>query len=379
MQAYSNNNLNNLDIRQQAEEAFEQGIINEQSIFAIKQANPFGLYTPAFFIRVALALLCIVCVSFAAFLCFLVLYQSNNFLLIFLLMFLACYVLLEYMVKTKKYYNAGIDNVLQVFSIVFFAGMFADGNYAHQDVVICIAVIVSAAWLAIRFADSFIALVAFAAILYCIFLVIQPGNPVYSFIPFIFMLVAAIVYLLQQQLNKKTVLLFYKKCFYILSVAALVSIYAAGNVYVVSTLSKPLVSSATAGSGHYTVLWIVSILIPVIYMVYGFIKQRILFLRIGFLCGIATILTIHFYYSVLSPEAAFITGGFVLIIIGYVSLTYFKNSKHGFTAKSYTTLNKNLVNIETLISMQVGGKHLPQQNMQFGGGSSGGAGASGNW
>ena len=273
----------------------------------------------------------------------------------------------------------GIDNVLQAFTIMFFAGMFADSNYAHQDVIICIAVIIAATWLCLRFTDSFMILIAFAALLTCIYLIIQPGRIAYTFMPFIVMLMTAIIYWLQRRLSQITSLHLYKKCFYLLNVAALVSMYAAGNVYIINQLSEPSLIATKFNNDFYIMLWILSAAIPVIYIICGFIKRRILLLRAGFICGVATILSIHFYYSVLSAEAAFVTGGCLLMIIGYTGLSYFKHGRHGFTAKSYTTLNKDLINIETLISMQISGKQPSHQNIQFCSGSSGGAGASVNW
>jgi len=183
------------------------------------------------------------------------------------------------------------------------------------------------------------------------------------------MLASAIVYALQQWLKIRQRISFYNKCFHILSIAALISFYAAGNVYVVDQISKSFVA----------LFWVLSALIPVAYIIYGFVKKQLLFLRIGFLALIATIVTAHYYYPLLSIEVALIIAGCLFLALGYTCLKYFKNGKLGFTAKSYTALNKDLINIETLISMQVGGRHVSKQNVQFGEGSSGGAGASGNW
>src|SRR6516225_1030235 len=103
VQRYSKNDLNNRHVQHQAEEAFEQSVISKQSLDKIKTAYPGSLYTPNIFIRIALALLCIICLLFAVFLIFLI-GQANNSLMLFLIMFLACYTLLEILTKTNKYY-----------------------------------------------------------------------------------------------------------------------------------------------------------------------------------------------------------------------------------------------------------------------------------
>ena len=131
MHSYSATDLYNCYIQQEADEAFDTGILNKESNNKIKTAYPCNLYTPNFFIRIALSLLCIVCVTFAAALFFLITYSSSDDIIsgILFFMFLICYGLLEFFVKRKKYYNAGIDNTLQVFTIILFAGMFVNDSY----------------------------------------------------------------------------------------------------------------------------------------------------------------------------------------------------------------------------------------------------------
>lgn len=356
---YSNNDLNNRHIKQQAEDAFEQSIISRQSFDNIKTAYPCGLYTPNIFIRIALALLCIVCISFAVLLIFFIT-RANNSVILFLIMFLACYGLLEILTKENKYYNAGLDNILQIFAIIFFACIFIDGNHAYLDVGISVAVMVMSLWLCIRFTDSFMALVAYAAFISCIYYFVNHmADSAHTYLPFILMLASAIIYALQYWLKNRQGLFFYNKCFHILRIAALISFYAAGNAYVVNQLSKSFIS----------LFWVLSALIPVAYIIYGFLKKQLLFLRIGFLALIATIATAYYYYSLLSIEVELIIAGCLFIALGYTCLKYFKNGKLGFTARSYVALNKDLINIETLISMQVGGRHVSKQNVQFGGGS----------
>ena len=342
MYAYSTDDLNNFHLQQQAENAFDQGIISKQTLDGIKLHFHCKLYTPGIFIRIALALLCIVCIVFAGLLFFLIMGDVNNFSGIFLILFIVCYGLLEFMVKTKKYYNAGIDNTLQFFTIVFFSGMFADGNYANQDVVISIAVLFSAIWLCIRFTDAFMALIAYAAYLVLIFLLWQhAGNILYA--PFILMIASSLIFILQHSFKKKERLRFYSKNFLTIAIATLISFYAACNVYVVFEGSKEIwINGIIPGKNYIILFWVLSSIIPVGYMLYGFRKKQSAFLRVGFLSLIATILTMHYYYALLSTEAALIIAGFILLALGYAGLKYLKNNRFGFTARSYKNLNNDL-------------------------------------
>jgi hypothetical protein len=378
MHTYSNNDLDNFHIQQQAEDAFQQGIISKESLHAVKQQHPYSFYRAGGFIRIALSLLCVVCIVFAALLLFLVMSGSDDFSMLSFILLIACYGLLEFMVKTKKYYNAGIDNTLQVFTIVFFAGLFFNGDYSYQDIVITIAVLVAAVWLCVRFTDAFMALVAFAAFLVLVFLFWKhSGNMLYM--PFILMLASASIYLFQCWLQTKQRLHFYAKSFSILSIATLITFYAAINVYVVVEVGKPFLTGIDAGNRYIIIYWILGIIIPFAYAIYGFVKKKAVFLRVGFVTLCATIVTLYYYTYLLTTEAALIVAGCILAALGYTCMKYLKNGRLGFTARSHTSLNNQLITAETLISMQLGGQRTPQQNIEFGGGSTGGAGASGNW
>src|SRR5205809_6506587 len=120
MHSYSVTDLNNMYVQRGTEEAFDAGILSKESNEKIKTSYPCRLYTPNFFIRIALSLLCIVCITFATLLLFLIVYSSSDDIIPFILfiMFGLCYGLLEYLVKQKKYFNAGIDNTFQLYVII---------------------------------------------------------------------------------------------------------------------------------------------------------------------------------------------------------------------------------------------------------------------
>ena len=66
MQAYKNSDLYNKYVSEQATEALQTGCINNESHNKILRAYPCKLYTPNYFIRIALGLLTIVAVLFSA-------------------------------------------------------------------------------------------------------------------------------------------------------------------------------------------------------------------------------------------------------------------------------------------------------------------------
>ncbi len=68
MIAYNTTDLHNRIIQQQASEAFRASCIGEASLAGILKAHPDKLYTPNYFIRLALGALTFVVVLFSIFL-----------------------------------------------------------------------------------------------------------------------------------------------------------------------------------------------------------------------------------------------------------------------------------------------------------------------
>jgi hypothetical protein len=96
---------------------------------------------------------------------------------------------------------------------------------------------------------------------------------------------------------------------------------------------------------------------------------------------VAGILTVRYYHTILPAEVAMSIFGMLLITISYALIKYLATPKRGFTFEDDGHRNKNLLNAEALIIAQVFGKKaaVQQDGVQFGGGSSGGAGATGNY
>src|SRR6185503_21054244 len=121
MQAYNKIDLDNKYIREQAAEALQTVCISNESYNTIVQAFPSKLYTPNYFIRIALGLLTVVAVLFSGLLLWLLTSASDTAAIKTLLIFLAVlsYIALELLVKTKQYYNAGVDNILMIMVMAF--------------------------------------------------------------------------------------------------------------------------------------------------------------------------------------------------------------------------------------------------------------------
>ena len=126
LQAYKHIDLVNKLVQQKAAEAFEAQSIGAETFKKILEAHPSSLYTPNFFIRIALGVLTIIAVLFSGLLAWLISGASKDsaFVALFLFLCVACYAVLELLIKQKQFYNAGVDNVLMCCCIIFLISAF---------------------------------------------------------------------------------------------------------------------------------------------------------------------------------------------------------------------------------------------------------------
>lgn len=384
MQAYKYKDLYNKLVQQTASEAFEAQGIGAETYKNILEAHPVALYTPNFFIRVALGLLTVIAVVFSGLLVWLISGASNNYAFIALFIFLCigCYASLELLITNKQYYNAGVDNVLMCCCIVFLISASFTQDFTNNDVVTSAVMIILCLWLCIRFTDGFMAMLSFISIyIFILLLCIKAGIIGQAIAPFILLLLSAVIYLVATQLLKKERLLFYHFSCKAVRLLSLVAIYVSVNFYCVHEAGRQLLSPAVNMPAVLSsIYWLLTILIPVFYFIYGIRKKDLLFIRTALVLLIATISTIRYYYNLLPAEVDMLVAGIILIAVSYALIKYLRTPKHGFSFENNNLKRKELLNAEAIIIAQVFGKPGAQQKgFDYGGGSSGGGGATGNY
>lgn len=381
MTAYSKTDLYNKLVQEQASEAFRQQHISDESYRRILEAHPEQLYTPNYFIRIALGLLAIVAIILSGFLTWLITNTSSDdgFAALFLFFAVVCYGFLELMIKTKKFYNAGLDNVLSAFVIIFTASCFLINNFAYQYETIIGVIMLLSLWMMIRFTDAFMAMIFYlSALVFFFLLYIKLQSFGRYTAPFALILFSAIVYFVVQKLLQKKSLILYKHCFNWITFLTLLSLYAAGNYFVINELSIQMFKS---GITMGWLFWATTFIIPVFYVLYGLQKRRPMFYRTGIVLLALSVLTVRYYHTIMPAEVAMLVFGLLLIVISYAVIKYLSIPKHGFTFEDDGTTDKGILNTEALIIAQIFTKRNTnvQGGVEFGGGSGGGGGASGNY
>jgi len=384
MQVYKYKDLYNKLVQQKASEAFEAEHIGAETYRNILETHPSALYTPNFFIRIALGLLTVVAVFFFGLLAWLMSDASSDdaFVVLFVFLSIVCYTMLELLISRKKYYNAGVDNVLMCFSIIFLIAALLLVNFTNNDIITSGAMILFCLWLCVRFTDSFMAMLCYVSLyLFVLLVCAKAGIAGKAFAPLILMIVSAIVFIIANALLKKERLLIYHFCCSAVKFLAVILFYVSVNYFVVNEAGAQLFAlSGTMPAAFAIVYWIFTLLIPVAYILYGIIKKELLFIRAGIVLFIVSILTIRYYYQLLPVETEMLIWGSLLIIISYALIKYLHTIKHGFTFKNTNRNKKDLLNAEALIIAQVFGKTGNKtKGFEFGGGSSGGGGATGSF
>jgi len=298
-------------------------------------------------------------------------------------MALVCYGCLELMVKKKQYFNAGIDNLLQWGTLFFLLGGILIDN-SDQFILMSLLLFLASAWMAWRFVDAIMALVAYFSLLVFVFLVyIKFGDIAKATAPFLMMMLSALIFFLIKKIQNTASLRYHHFCFDVVTACTLLTFYACGNYFVVKELSNEMFGLQLQLNDPVPfgwLFWILTISIPTIYIIVGLKKKDRIFLRTGLLLVAVTVLTVRYYYAILEIEKALLLAGIILVAISYACIKYLDSPKAGFTFEEDDSANKDLLQLEALILAETFGKKAEAQpQMEFGGGSGGGAGAGGNF
>jgi hypothetical protein len=370
MIAYNRQSLDNLDVEMEARAAFEKGLIPASEYDRIRAARPYDFYLPNIFVRIGFFLLTLV-----AALCGLGFFGliggfSDSFTIFFSVL---AYAALEVFIHVRHMNGSGVDDALLWFaSTLLIAGInLATHDFLHpapQSLLVFAITLVGV----LRYADRAMALVTYSALLCFLYYV---GMA--KFLPFLVLGLSVAGYLLFTRMDDKKAFRYYRGCLQVLRLATLLSLYAAGNYYVIRELN--LMPNALAW-----LWWTLTAVIPVFYLVRGVQKKDILFLWTGMALVVLSLCTLHYYYHVLPVEWVMILAGSLLLVGVYALTHYLRMPKHGFTIgqPDYPHVLGNLP-LEGMIIAEglspVTAQHAPDPGVHFGGGDTGGGGAGGQF
>ncbi|MBV7529263.1 hypothetical protein [Chitinophaga sp. sic0106] len=363
MLAYNKTQLDNLEIVAATETASKQQLITVDEKDIIIAAHPVKLYSPNVFMRIGIFILTVIIAGFSLGLfALMMLSGSSESAFGGLLVFFAVvsYAGAELLIKEKQHYKSGADDALIYFSsICLFSAYILLNHSGSSERTMAVIVIVLGVFLTLRFADMLATAAAFGGIMYLLY--------VFSYSPWLIMAASLGIYLLALNLKNK----YYENNAIVLQSLALLTLYAAGNYYIVRELSEQ----------NQPIFWVSTVLIPLAYLFFGIYRKDRTLLRTGLILVAAMVFTIRYYHSIAPLEVAMTIAGVGMILVAYILIRYLKTPRNGFTSEEVDDDQAAAVQLESLIIAQTFNKvgAPPKDGFEFGGGDGGGGGATGGY
>ena len=389
---YNKTWLANSRLLQQVKTDADQGLITLGEFQNIRGKYPVGFYTPALLVRVGLFILTCVIVAFSDGLLSLMASGSGIITTYGWCIFLGIitYIMLEIMAGANFHYRSGVDDALLYIAAGQFAAAFAiilfDYSGSHSYLAFALLVFLLSMYLTLRFADMVMMLIccsAFLALIY--FSWIRTGTLGLATMPFLMMLVSAFIYWLALSNERQKQFINYQNMFIVTQALSLVTLYGAGNYFIVDSLSTRLHGPLPAAKGlpFGGLFWLWTMLLPFIYVAFGIKRKDMLLLRTGLILIAAAVLTFRSYYHVLPVDVALCIAGAIILSVVYGAIKYLKTPKHDFTyAESDEADKSDHLKIESLIvaqSFSQAPAAPADDGVKFGGGDFGGGGSSGDF
>jgi hypothetical protein len=391
MLAYGNNALDRLVLDNEIDDAVRQKLITAEEAAAVRNAHKPEVYNPNFFIRVGLfvATIIITSMSFGLLMMFMSPFAESDKAVAVLALLSGgmSYVALEFLIKIKKHYRSGVDDGLIWTSAGYFiTAFFLLLDYPGSIVTALFFFVLSACFL-VRFAYPLSSLLTFCSLYaFVFFVMLELGTIAKAIMPFVIMIISIVIYLIVTKLKRNSSLRHYQWSLVVAEVLSLISLYTSLNYFVVRELSImmfDLPSNASNAIAGGWIFWIATALIPALYVARGLKVKDSVMLRVGLVLIVASILTYRFYYNFASFENIMAVGGLTMLLLSYLVTKYLKTPKHGIANEEVNDEQlEGLLQLEGIAIAQTYPQAPVAENaggFQYGGGSSGGAGATGNW
>lgn len=385
MIAYNKVWLDNLAAREDIEDAFHTNTLSAAEKKAAEMLYPVGFYSPNIFVRAGLFILTIIIACFSLGLLALMFLSGieDNIAGLVLFIGLFSYGALEFFVQAKYHYRSGVDDALlwiTAVCLVSSLNLAVDISSSTNALVIFIL----ATYFFLRFTDMLMAAASGLALLAVIFFNYSSmGDMARSTTPFLIMAIATAIYFGVKKMALQNSMRYYRLCSVVLEITMLIGFYAAANYYVVREVSNSMFGLGLNDNESIPfgwLFWIFTITIPLLYILRGLQKKDVVLLRIGLMLVAAIVFTVRYYYTVLPMEILMVLNGAIMIAISYAVTNYLTQPKNGFTsARLNNRPDKDKLNIEALLIAETFGTTEPAADAKFGGGSTGGGGASGEF
>lgn len=382
-------------LRERAARWQRQRLLSAEQLATIEAAYPLPYYRPEWPLRVGLFLFALLGLAMASGFSFLL--TNDSPIAAGLLHCIACFAVLELLIRERRFYHAGADNALLYAGLsgavgllfyVFSEYLWPQYTAFHFDLgngflllLLVLALLVAAV---IRYGDALVAAAAFGALLALASLFGMNSAFGQALLPFILMATAAAMLLFSHMLKRRLggayLADYYAAVLLMLKVLGLAVFYLGGNYLVVREGNAELHHLYQSVQIPFApVFYALTAGIPVFYIVVGLRRADRPVLLVGLLALAFSLFTLRHYRSLLPPEVAAVAAGILLTVLAGALLRWLRPACFGLTSEADD--EPRHFNLENLIQAQTA--HAPGapagHGFEFGGGQSGGGGATGQF
>ncbi|CAN5598274.1 hypothetical protein BH11BAC1_BH11BAC1_26770 [soil metagenome] len=393
MLIYNKQWIDNLAIQEQSANWLKKDLLTKDEHSGIVLQYSSGYHSSNVFVRAGMFLFTLLIIVSAVGLFNLFALSGNHMGIALQSLFFGgiYYFVTENFVKQRHYLRSGVTDALLYASVisacngVVFA--FSGNNFEFNlDPIIYIAAIIPIfIFTSIRFRDAFLTLLSFSGLFTInVLLVLKTGTFGKLILPFEGMIFSFIIYRICKGWKKREGLHYWRKCISAIEAASLVTLYLSGNYLVVRVLSEMLLGTTTMPGEDIPFAYFFyafTIVVPLLYVWLGIKKKDYMLIRTGVILMAIGIMSIRYYYSIMSPEIALTVAGIFLVALAWLGISYLRIPRNGITSlEDDDSRNEAFEAIgSVLVSRAAGGTITSKEDNPFGGGSSGGGGAGGEY
>ncbi len=390
MLIYDRATLRNLQLQEEADRWHDSGLISSERFEAIKTDYPVDSYTPNIFIRVTLFLATVIIVMAIWGLVGLSFGVENElaFKSSFLLFGAALYIFLErQIVRQKRFFQAGVDDALLWLAPGFFlTGLFLILQPLLKHIpppVFLLLPLPVLIWLAARFASSLMAAVTFA---YVFAQFLEFGSAARAVLPFVMMLLSATTFLLANRYEKIDNLWPWQGNAITVKTLSIILFYLASNYLVVRELSVAFLDMELQPGEAIpfaTFFYVATAIVPVAYLVCGLRERDLIFIRVSLAALAGSVFTWQYYVDFGPSELVLLVAGAACMLLAGAAIRFLRRPVNGYTHQHLLNRSAASLDAEALLIAEtmpvLSDERATDDEPKFGGGKSGGGGASGEY
>lgn len=379
--AYKTEWLANLFLVKEAKQWMVSGLITKEQYSALAEQHPSQFYHPNFIIRILLMVATFIVLGAITGLLVLVFIKAEDILSFLSLIYgiVSLFVLDQIFIAGKNHYKSGITEAILYHSVLFIVLGFVE-IFEESPVPYAIVLTVLLAFTAYRYLDLLSTIGSLCSFAWLVFyLLYQAGGAMQQIIPIVFIVLFTPLYFGFKRLKKIPVYEPWQNCLIAAEAFCLLSIYAAGNYLVVRELSVEMLNLELQDGQDIPLAFVFYALtgvIPVLYLYFGLKNKDLVLLRVSLAVLAFSVFTFKYYFSLGHHEITLTVGGLILLGISVTLLRWLKVPRYGYTRENI--LNEKWANSNAqafIVSQTLDAVKAPEVH-EFGGGESGGGGAS---